>query len=90
MATGKTPIGRIIKNLFCSRGSNPEWEEGLGGKIWTVVINLDDPKGVLGKLLFPGIFISRSLHHVTETKKSLRKPYSTELLWLYLKSQKWT
>lgn len=88
MATGKTPIGGIIKNLFCSRGSDHEWGEGLEGKIWTIVINLDDPMGVLGRLLFPGRFISSSLHHVTKTKKGLRKPYSTEILWLYLKSQK--
>ena len=90
MATDKTPIDRIIKNLFCSR-DNPYdlWkEEGLERKMWTIVINFDDPIGVLGRLLFPGRFISSSLHHVTKTKKGLRKPYSTEILWLFLKSQK--
>lgn len=87
MATGKTPIGGIIKNLFCSRGYSPKWEkeEELEGKIWTVVIDFDDPNGVLGRILFPGRFTSAYSHHVTETKKDLRKPYSTEILWLYLK-----
>ena len=89
MATSKTPIGGIIKNLFCSRDNPYLWkEEELEGKMWTIVINFDYPIGVLGRLLFPGRFISSSLHHVTKTKKSLRKPYSTEILWLYLKSQR--
>jgi hypothetical protein len=84
MAINKTPIDGIIKNLFCSRSR----ETSLNGKIWTIVIDSDDFQGVLGRLLFPGRFTSTYLHHVTETKKDLRKPYSTEILWLYLKSQK--
>lgn len=88
MATGKTPIGGIIKNLFCSRGYCAlSGERRLDEKIWTVVIDFNDPNGVLGRLLFPGRFTSTYLHHVTETKKDLRKPYSTEILWLYLKSR---